>query len=97
VLEEAGGWSAMLNRFVSDHVGGMDRYTGRHMVLLIDFDGSRERLRIAKDRIPEHLTERVFVLGVLTEPEALKSSGLGSYETIGGKMAKDCRERTDDI
>jgi hypothetical protein len=33
---------AVLNRFVSDHVGGMDRYTCRHMVLLIDFDGSRE-------------------------------------------------------
>jgi len=96
VLEEAGGWGAVLNRFVSDHVGGMVRYTGRHLVLLIDFDGSRERLRIAQGRIPEHLIDRVFVLGVLTEPEALNGAVLGSYETIGEK-ARDCRERTDTI
>jgi hypothetical protein len=95
VLEEVGGWGEVLNRFESDHIGGMDRYAGRHMVLIIDFDGNQERLRTAKDRIPEHLIDRVFVLGALTEPEELKGVGLGSYETIGTKMAKDCRERTE--
>jgi hypothetical protein len=49
------------------------------------------------DRILQDLIDRVFVLGVLTEPEALKGSGLGSYETIGREIAKDCRERTDTI
>lgn len=97
VLEEVGGWGQVLDRFESDHVGGMDRYAGRHLVLLIDFDGDRERLRTAKDRIPEHLVDRVFVLGALSEPEALKGAGLGHYETIGGEMAKDCRQGTDVI
>ena len=36
----------------------------------------------------------MFILSVLTEPEELKGS-LGSYETIGTAMAKDCREGTD--
>jgi hypothetical protein len=95
VLEEVGGWVEVLDRFESDHVGGMDRYAGRHMVLLIDFDGNRERLRTAKDRIPERLSGRVFVLGALSEPEALRTAGLGAYETIGREMAKDCREKTE--
>ncbi len=97
ILEEAGGWGEVLKRFVSVHVGRMNRFTGQHVVLLIDFDGSRDRLRIAQDRIPKHLIDRVFVLGVLTEPEALKGAGFGPYETIGREMAKDCRERTDTI
>ena len=64
------------------------------MVLLIDFDGKEDRLEEAKAGIPGHLTDRVFVLGAWTEPEALKAD-LGSYETIGLALAKDCREGTD--
>jgi len=94
VLEEVGGWSQVLDRFLSDHVVDMDRYPGRSMVLLIDFDGKQERLNDAKARIPEHLTGRVFILGALSEPEALRAD-LGSYETIGLAMARDCREETE--
>ena len=94
VLVEAGGWSDVLEHFVSDHVGDMDRYPARFMILLIDFDGREERLQHAKTRIPEHLTDRVFILGALTEPEALKAD-LGDYETIGLNMARDCREETE--
>jgi hypothetical protein len=94
VLEEVGGWTQVLERFLSDHVVDMERYPVRFMVLLIDFDGREERLVDAKARIPAHLTDRVFILGALTEPEALKVS-LGDYETIGLAMARDCREETD--
>ena len=52
-----------------------------------------ERLDQAKDVIPVNLKQRVFVLGVLTEPEEFPTS-LGSYETIGLALAKDCREGT---
>ncbi len=95
VLEEAGGWCAVLDRFESDHVGGMDKYDGRHMILLIDFDGDSNRLRLARLRIPERLSDRVFVLGVLTQPEKLKSAGLGTYEIIGREIATECREDAD--
>ena len=97
VLRAAGDWRKVLDSFGSDHVREMDRYPNRFMVLLIDFDGQENRLAYAKRVIPERLTERVFILGVLTEPEDLKRAGLGSYETIGQDLAKGCREETDGI
>ena len=94
ILEEAGGWQEVLNRFKADHLSEMDRYANRFMVLLIDFDGREDRLSAAKAAIPNHLKERVFVLGTWSEPEELRQS-LGSYETIGLAMAKDCRDNTE--
>ena len=93
VLEVAGGWIEVLDRFKSDHISGMDKHPDRFMVLLIDFDGKQDRLSRAKIEIPARFIDRVFILGVWTEPEALRAS-LGSYETIGKAMAKDCREET---
>ena len=96
ILEEAGGWQEVLSRFKSDHLLEMERYDQRYMVLLIDFDGKQERLNIVKDVIPTQLTERVFVLGALSNPEELRQNlGLGSYETIGLAMARDCRDGTE--
>jgi hypothetical protein len=97
VLTPAGGWTKVLDCFISDHLVAMDRYPARFMVLLIDFDGLEERLTEAKAQIPPHLTDRVFVLGALTTPEALKQANLGLYEEIGLAMANDCREGTDSI
>lgn len=89
----AGGWQNVLRVFQSDHVGGMGRYPDRFMVLLIDFDCQEDRRNQARALIPDDLNNRVFVLGVWTEPEDLRAN-LGSYETIGSDMAKDCREET---
>lgn len=94
VLEEAGGWSAVLDRFKSTHIREMDRNLNRLMILLIDFDRDGNRLGKVKKVIPDHLIDRVFVLGVWSEPEALKSDTGKSYETIGSTMAKECREGT---
>lgn len=97
VLEVAGGWTAVLDRFKSDHIGAMNQYPLRFMVLLIDFDGHEDRLNQAKAAIPHDLADRVFVLGALTEPEELRRAVRSDYETIGSAMAKDCREGTDTI
>lgn len=97
MLEEAGGWRRVLERFESDAAAFMDRYPNRFMVLLIDFDGNDGRLDDARNKIPERLRERVFILGAWTEPEDLKKAGLGLYEEIGSAMAQDCREETDKI
>jgi hypothetical protein len=94
VLPVAGGWIEVLNQFESDHIVGMDLYPNRYMVLLIDCDGQEDRYDNARRRIPEHLRDRVFILGVWSEPEALRDD-LGSLETIGMNLAKDCREETD--
>jgi hypothetical protein len=97
VLQPAGGWAQVLDHFDSDHVVGMSRYPNRFMVLLIDFDRDMDRLGRAKARIPAALAERVFVLGVLSEPEALRKANLGSFEDIGMAMAADCREQSGGI
>jgi len=91
VLEEVGGWYQVLERFESDHVAGMDRYATRHMVLLIDFDRQEDRLAYAMTRIPDRLRERVFVLGVLSEPEDLRRP----LEEVGSALARDCRDGTE--
>lgn len=96
VLEEAGGWKETLDRFCSIYAAEMDRFPARFMVLIIDLDGKLDRLDLAKRRVPEHLADRVFILGALNEPEDLKRE-LGSYETIGLAMARDCRQGTDAI
>ena len=73
VLPVAGGWNKVLKRFKSEHVMEMDRCPNRFMVLLIDFDGKDDRLETANAAIPEHLADRVFVLGAWSQPKALKA------------------------
>ena len=97
VLPVAGGWNDVLESFLAEHVREMDLNTARFMVLLIDFDSNEGRLEAAKNRIPERLQSRVFILGAWSEPEDLSRAGLGLYEAIGSAMAKDCREETETI
>ncbi len=97
VLPVAGGWREVLKRFKSEHAGEMERFPERLVVLLIDFDGNDNRLSEVKRDIPADLLARVFILGAWTEPEQFKKRGLGSYETIGKKMALDCRDNTNHI
>ena len=93
LLEGAGGWLKVLDLFERVHVREMERWPHRLMILLIDFDDDKDRLRVAKNGIPVHLRNRVFILGSLSDPEKLRIR-LGAYETIGLGMAKDCRNGT---
>jgi hypothetical protein len=93
VLKPAGGWAELLKSFEVEHVVEMQRCPTRFMVLLIDLDGKLTRLKKAKAGIPKDVANRVFILGVLTEPEDLRAQ-LGTYETIGRAMADDCRDET---
>jgi hypothetical protein len=94
VLPEAGGWLSVCEKFVSEHVKGMRRYPERRLVLLLDFDGQSDRADRVKENVPEDLKSRVFLLGVQSEPEALKKAGLGSFEEIGRGLGKECHEGT---
>ncbi|NOT61218.1 MAG: hypothetical protein HOP19_13445 [Acidobacteria bacterium] len=97
VLPESGGWRKVLGAFESEHVKSMRRSPHRLLILLIDFDEDGNRLAEARQVIPEDLQERVFVLGVWSEPEGLRHAGLGSLEDIGQALAKDCRDETDTV
>lgn len=94
VLKPAGGWMRVMEEFQSTHVVELQKYPHRIMVLLIDLDEEQERVARAKADIPEKLKDRVFILGVWSQPEALRRARLGSYEAIGSKMAEDCRNGT---
>jgi len=94
VLEEAGGWEPVLERFKRDHVHDMERYPNCFVVLLIDFDEHRDRFDVAMASIPGHLRDRVFVLGVWSFPERLRVDRGEGYEAIGRALARDCRENT---
>jgi hypothetical protein len=91
VLPVAGGWHEVLGLFVSDHIRQMEHWPSRFMILLIDFDNDPQRLARASQRVPDHLRERVFILGVLSEPENLKAALRQSFEEIGSELAEDCR------
>src|SRR5260221_12344576 len=94
VLDVADGWTRALDLFESVHIAEMERHLRRFMILLIDFDDKPNRLEKAKSVIPNHLVDRVFVLGSWTDPEGLKADA-GSYKTIGKALADDCRNGTD--
>lgn len=65
--------------------------------MLIDFDSNTERLSYAKSQIPEDLKDRVFVLGVLSEPERLRSDIKKIFEGIGETLANECFDDTNKL
>ncbi|WP_341738786.1 hypothetical protein [Microcoleus sp. CAWBG640] len=69
----------------------------RMMVLLIDFDDDENRLSYVESHIPDDLKLRVFVLGVLSEPENLKRESKKTFEEIGEALAKDCSDNKNEL
>lgn len=87
----ARGWANVLDQFEADHIGPARRYQERHILLMIDFDGQGERRhRRAKEKIPDDLDRRVFVLGVSSEPENLRATTSKSLGAIGEALAAGC-------
>lgn len=87
----------MRDQFLDKYKCTMLDYRARHMLLLIDFDDREGRLKEIKAKIPEHLEERAFILGVQSNPEALKRALQGTFEEIGSKLAIECREGKRDM
>lgn len=96
VLSEVGGWGKVRDVFKEAHIAEMAKYTQRHMVLLVDFDGQQDRLEEMKTVIPDSLLDRVFVIGAWREPENLKRE-LGGFESIGCQLACECHGNRRDI
>ena len=92
IMPNAGGWRKVLYDFRNNYRDDMSRYQARNIVLMVDFDNDGDRLATILNDIPEYLFDRVFVLGVRSEPEELKAAGLGSLEEVGVRLAKECKE-----
>lgn len=97
VLNEAGGWSKAVDSLEKTYSHILRKYTKMRIVLLIDFDQRDDRLAYVQQRIPDELRDRVFILGVQSEPERLKVSLRKGLEAIGESMADDCANDTDEI
>jgi hypothetical protein len=97
ILHFSRGWMAVLDNFVDDHASKMRSFPYRMIVLLIDFDEQEDRLAYVETKIPSDLKDRVFVLGVFSEPEKLKSDIKKSFEEIGEALATDCSDKTDKL
>ncbi len=97
VLPPAGGWTKVLEDFSSVHVSEMQTYSQRRIVLVIDFERHEDRLSLVREKIPQALADRVFVLGTMSEPENLKIAFGESFEEIGKALAKDCAYNTNEL
>ena len=97
VLRSEGGWTNVRDIVLSDYVATMKKFPNRHLVLLIDFDGHSDRFAAMTKDVPSDLMGRVFVIGVLSEPEKLLRKQLGSKETIGLNLARECFEQTQNL
>lgn len=89
ILTEAGGWLSVCERFVSEHVKGMRDYPERYLVLLLDFDGQTDRADKVKEKVPDDLKSRVFVLGVQSEPEELKKLASARSKILAGRWVRN--------
>ena len=98
VLPPAGGWKKVVDKFTKDHAAKMRQYSHIMFLLLIDFDNNyQHRLSYLQRQIPDELKERVFVLGVLSEPESLRRDSKKTFEKIGEALAKDCSDNSDEL
>lgn len=98
ILPYERGWQNVVEKFKSYHLQKMREYPERRIVLLMDFDGQFDsRLSYVENEIPDDLKSRVFVLGVTSEPEKLRSATGMKFEAIGQALAKDCDESKKDF
>jgi hypothetical protein len=95
ILPIAGGWRKVVDALKNEYFTSLRRYPERRLVLLIDFDNDLSRPVSIKDQIPGDISDRVFILGVLSEPEELKAQmGYQGLESIGESLSRDCSDNT---
>ncbi len=89
-----GGWLKVLAEFEQSHAVALRKFTLRHLVLLIDFDGKvEERAFKFKSAIPSDVADRVYVLGARDDPESLRTNTGLKFEGIGKALAGECASR----
>lgn len=98
VLTPPGGWLKVLDCLCKEHVKGLQANPERRIVLLIDFDDDAvNRSAYVRGQIPPQYADRVFVLGVESEPERLRAACNKKFEPIGEALADECAENTTDL
>ncbi len=86
----AGGWASARERLES-LFPTMRRYVRRRVLVLVDHDQSATRRDDVLRGVPDDLTDRVYLLGVWSEPESLQNAlNHRSREAIGEALARAC-------
>lgn len=93
IRRPAGGWARVLDEFSAVHISDLRKYTDRHLVLLIDFDGQvTQRTQLFRDRCPRDVSGRVYLLGRRDEPEPFRKMVGQPLEKIGTCLAGACAD-----
>lgn len=94
IEDVAGGWTSARERLVL-LCRTLRNLQHRRVLVLVDFDESDTRREDVLQVVPDDLKERVFVLGVWSEPEELQRAlSHTSRERIGALLAQDCEGGT---
>lgn len=98
VLPATGGWPDVREAVARDR-NNLARYPNRHLLLLVDFDDQPDRRPTQLlGNLPAEFKERVYLFGVLSNPEKLKAAlDHRGLEEIGEQIAKDCHTGTGTI
>ena len=96
-LPIANGWKKVVDQLMNDYAHRMRKFPHAMIVLIIDFDKDENRFSYVESHIPDDLKERVFVLGVQSNPENLRRATKKSFEEIGKALAKDCSDNTNEL
>lgn len=88
----AGGWIPVRDRVLWEHLPRLEGNPHRHVLMVVDFDGRAERYDDMIREIPEHLRDRVFVMGSWNDPEQLSTALKAHGEAIGRSLGEACRE-----
>ncbi len=105
VLPKAGGWPHAFARIEDTYAVRMRKYSECRLLLLIDFDTTgnhsvklEDRLATFHDETTSDLSDRVFVLGILSKkPKDLSSEFGMSLEKLGEKFAKNCTDNIPEL
>ena len=92
ILDTAGGWASVVEYVKKDgNINHLRKFEQCRVVLLLDYDNQFPgRFDSICEKIPGDLRDRVYVLGVLSEPEELKSDLKKPFEKIGNALASEC-------
>jgi hypothetical protein len=90
VERPAGGWPSTRDR-LRGLFGTMRKFPARRVLVLVDFDDTETRRADVLREVPNDLRDRIYLLGVWSEPESLqKVLNHLSRETIGETLAQEC-------
>ncbi|TVQ94686.1 MAG: hypothetical protein EA400_01005 [Chromatiaceae bacterium] len=91
ILGPAGGWPALRDQLHHQQLPGLARFQNRQLLLLCDFDERPTRRAEVLGELPATAAQRVFVVGVWSEPEDLRTAlGHRGLEAIGQELADHC-------